>query len=213
MIYKTRGILGGTFDPIHNGHLAVAECAMQSAELDRLHILPCKIPVLKNEPHASTVQRIEMIQLAIADKENYLLDDTELTRETPSYMLPSLQALRQQYPGDALCLIIGWDSYMELPQWYRWEQILDYCHILLAPRLVANAELVGTCKTLLSNHRTRDVSVLHSHQAGYIYQLPLAPSATSSTTIRETLAEGHKISQHVPASVAHYIEEHQVYTT
>lgn len=133
-VKKALGILGGTFDPIHQGHLGIAHAALLACQLTEIRFIPCKQPLLKNQAHASTEQRLAMLSIACKPYPNFVIDDREIKRDTPSYMVETLTSLRADYPTSALCLIIGIDAFIDLPQWYHWQQLIDLAHIIIPNR-------------------------------------------------------------------------------
>lgn len=131
---KPIGILGGTFDPVHFGHLRTALELKQILDLQEIKFLPCHTPVHKELPSAHPHHRIAMLQLAIANESGFALDDRELRRATPSYMIETLTSLRQELNDTPLILIMGSDAFTNLPTWKNWQQLLDMAHIAVAIR-------------------------------------------------------------------------------
>ena len=211
-IDKPLGILGGTFDPVHQGHLKIATTALQQCQLKEIRFIPCKQPLLKNAAHANTLQRLAMLQLACQPYANFIIDEREITRSTPSYMVETLLSLRADYPTNPLCLIIGSDAFLDLSHWYHWQQLIDLAHIIIANRpdyflLHDNSELA----IFYQQHLTNQAADLHQHLNGKIMLLnmPLFPFA--SRQIRQQIAKGEDVEQAVPRDVLSYIKKHQIY--
>jgi len=131
---KLIGLFGGTFDPIHYGHLRPALDVMQAANLHEVRFIPNRVPPHRDAPVCSDQQRAELVQLAIADTPGFVLDQRELQREGPSYMVDTLISLQQDFPEGSLCLILGMDAFNGLPQWHRWQEILKLCHLIVTSR-------------------------------------------------------------------------------
>ena len=118
------GILGGTFDPIHFGHLRTAIELHQALDLAEVRLIPCYQPVHRKLPIASPEQRLEMAYCAIRDEPALAIDNCEIERQRPSYTIETLEILRQKFPQTPLCLIMGIDAFLGFPSWHRYEEIL-----------------------------------------------------------------------------------------
>ena len=136
-INKPLGILGGTFDPVHFGHLRMALDIYQHCDLQEVRLIPCKQPVYtsqKNDTQANSQARLAMLRLAIADTPGLTVDERELQRETPSYTIDTLLSLRAALPQTPLCFIMGSDTLATLDTWHRWQEILDIAHLIVISR-------------------------------------------------------------------------------
>ena len=131
---KPIGILGGTFDPVHYGHLRTALELFQILNLAEIRFMPCQIPVHKDEVHADPKHRLAMLELALAGTPEFKVDHRELQRSTPSYMIETLISLRKEYPDTPLALIMGSDAFINLATWNSWQELTDYAHIVVAIR-------------------------------------------------------------------------------
>ena len=118
------GILGGTFDPVHFGHLRPALEVMQALALEEIRFIPNRLPPHREPPWLDADTRRRLLQIAIAQTPGFVLDERELQRDGPSYMVDTLQSLRVDFPDSALCLVIGMDAFAGLPRWHRWQEIL-----------------------------------------------------------------------------------------
>lgn len=200
-----RGFYGGTFDPIHQGHLLSALYVQQACQLDSLDLLPCHLPPHRDSPSSST-HRAEMVRLAIAPYPQLQLNLLELQRDTPSYTVDTLTALRRQYPSDILCFVIGMDSLCYFTRWHRWRDILALCHLLVLQRPGYSAAS-GDAPALLQQFGCPSVSALRDTKHGHILLLQNPPVDVSATAIRSGEAAP---AQQIPAVQA-YIELHGLY--
>ena len=206
------GILGGTFNPIHYGHLRIAQETAEVFALSQVKFLPAAKPPLKTEPNVTAKQRAEMVQLAIAANPLFRLDSRELDRNGPSYTIDTLESLRAEHPQDALCLIIGTDAFAHFDQWHRWQQILDYCHLIVVSRPpVADLDLKKPLRTLLQTHQTHDTTQLSQHTHGLIAMHTVTALDISSSQIRNLVRSHQNPAYLCPESVISYIQAHQLY--
>ncbi len=208
---KPIGIFGGTFDPIHKGHLLVANRVLEFGNFAEIRFVPCKIPVHKQSLQASTKQRQKMIDLAISSQKELILDDREIQRETPSFMIETLQSFRDEYPDTSLVLIIGMDSFLDLLTWWNWKLLIKYAHILVVARpgfqLQWNDELAKEFKSKISTN----INDLSNQLAGVLYFFELDALPISSTEIRQQIKAGIISKQLLPETVVEYIEKEKIY--
>lgn len=205
------GFLGGTFDPIHYGHLRPALEIQQALNLRALYLMPNYIAPHKAPSKATTEQRIEMVKLAIQDQPAFKLDSRELLREKPSYTIDTLKLLRRQYPDTPLCFIMGMDSLLSFDTWYQYQQILDYCHIIISQRPGWHPHFNDTIAAIIEAHQVTEVSALHNTTAGYIYFQDTVQLDISSSGIRDRLSNQQSIEGLTPDAVCHYIKEQHCY--
>ena len=206
------GFLGGTFDPIHFGHLRPALEIQQALNLQSLYLLPNYIAPHKEKTLASTEQRIEMVKLAIKETPELQLNTQELLRSTPSYTIDTLKLLRQQYPDTPICFIMGMDSLIHFNSWYQYQEILNYCHIVVSHRPGWDPTFNDVVSELLSKHQIQNPALLHDALAGFIYFQSTSQLAISSSQIRNLLAAKRSINFLTPQSVCTYIKEQHCYT-
>lgn len=211
MTKKVIGLLGGVFDPIHNGHLYIASQAIDKLKLDEVRFIPCKKQVLKEKSHATEIQRLTMLKLAIKGYDHFSIDEREINRETPSYTLETLISLRQEFPSYSLCWILGTDAFQQFDHWYHWHEIVNYAHLIIVDRPHAARELNPLLKKFLETHLTTIQTDLLEFTHGKIFRLKIKPSEISSTSIREKIKHHQDISFDVPKEVKHYIEENGLY--
>jgi len=145
------GILGGTFDPVHIGHLRGALEVAEMFGLDELRLIPNARPPHRDTPNCSAQDRLAMVRLAVQDLPPLCVDARELERDKPSYTIDTLMSLRAELAADdQLLLVVGWDAFCGLPTWHRWEELLDYCHILVLQRPDAGSEAPQELRDLLA---------------------------------------------------------------
>lgn len=205
------GIFGGTFDPFHNGHLLVAERLLENFNFSEIKFTPCKIPVHKNNAHASAQQRVEMLKLALQGSSKLTIDERELKRTTPSYMIETLQSLGEDYPEEPLVLIIGTDSFTSLHHWYKWQHLTDYAHIIVVRR--PGVELYWPEK--LAKHFKSKIAAsaneLYSSNENKLYFFETETQQVSSTELRKKLNAKEDVSKILPEIVATYIGANNLY--
>jgi nicotinate-nucleotide adenylyltransferase len=207
------GLFGGTFNPIHQGHLALAHSVMNALGCHQIRFIPAAIPPHKTMPTVTAHHRAAMVGLAIAAEPRFVLDTCELERSGPSYTIDTLTDMHQRFPQASLVLILGQDSYNQLPTWYRWQSLLDLAHILVVHRAHGEENLyVHTSHTgKLINSADAPLAFAQSRHGKLCY-FTTTPPDIASTRIRHTLAIGDPRVQHdLPAAVWEYIQEHQLY--
>lgn len=205
-------IFGGTFDPIHNGHLQTSLAIQTYFKFDDYVFLPCKIPAIKPPALANNQQRINMIELAIKNYPSLKIDLREIERDTPSYMVDTLESFRLQYPEAAITLIIGYDSFISLPRWYQWEKLITLANILVINRdEFAQQEIPIVMHNFLKTHQSNDQNALLKHQAGTVFLFDAGHYVISSTAIREELKQEKDVSLKLPKEVYQYIKDEGLY--
>jgi nicotinate-nucleotide adenylyltransferase len=206
------GVLGGTFDPVHNGHCRIALEIYQQLSLDELRFVPCRQPPHRSMPQAGGEQRLAMLQLAIAGQPEFIVDERELRRDGPSYMVDTLASMRAEEPDVSLCLILGGDAFAGLMSWHHWRQILDLAHLVIAHRPGAGLILEGELLEVYQRCQVRDVSALQASSAGRIFLCPVTQLDISSTRIREQQKGGGSARYLLPDDVWVYMQQQQLYT-
>ena len=205
------GILGGTFDPVHIGHLRGALEVADALALDELRLTPSARPPHRDAPRASAQDRLAMVECAVAGVAPLVVDARELQRDKPSYTIDTLELMRAELAADAqVFLLLGWDAFCGLPTWHRWEELLQHCHILVLQRPDADSEPPDALRNLLAARSVSDPLALKgpSGQIAFVWQTPLAVSATQ---IRQLLASGKSVRFLVPDAVLAYIDAHGLY--
>jgi nicotinate-nucleotide adenylyltransferase len=205
--------MGGTFDPIHLGHLRAAENAREGLGLDEVRFLPAQVPPHRAAPASSARDRYAMVALATALNPHFVADDLELRREGPSYTVDTIARLRDERPGDAVVLIVGSDTFPELPTWKDHDRLLQMCTIAVVTRPEDGREeggqqpaggLGGPESPPSFEERAR----IHSARAE---DVPGPGLAVSATDIRRRVKEGLSIRYLVPETVADYIAKRGLY--
>ncbi len=211
---KHIGLFGGTFDPIHFGHLRVALEVKQQLQLDQVRFIPCHRPAHRTEPHASAAHRLAMTQLAIADQPGFYVDECELKHSAPSYTIDTLKTLRDQFGNDAaFYLLIGADAFSQIDQWSRWQQLLDLTHIVVMERAGQCAQLSPTAQDWLEQHSVSSVEKLAACTQGSIIQLKVTALDISASQIRQLFNAQLSANFLLPESVIGYIRQHHLYLT
>lgn len=208
------GIFGGTFDPLHFGHLRLAEEAAESLALSEVLWIPAGQPPHRGAPQVSAPQRLDMARLALADNPRFRLDPAEVEAAQPSYTVLTLERLRATYGRErSLVLLVGADAFAGLPTWHRWRDLFELGHIAVSHRPgfpVALASLPGELADAFERRRV-DASGLHRRPAGGIVTFAMTQLAISATQIRQLLANGHSPRYLLPAAVLDYIELNHLY--
>ncbi len=205
------GILGGTFDPIHLGHINLALAAYHQLELSQIRFIPVHIPPHRTMPIASADQRKSMLEAALNNYDELTLDCREIERNETSYSIDTLQSLRTELPLTPLCLILGRDAFNKVDTWHRWQDLLDHAHIIVANRPGARPSLSDEARAWLEKHQTDDVNTIRQTQAGSIFCVEIPLLDISSTAIRKAVADKQDVKQWLHPSTINYIEEHQLY--
>jgi nicotinate-nucleotide adenylyltransferase len=209
------GILGGTFDPIHHGHLRLALEMYESLGLAAVHLVPLYAPPHRPLPVASPKLRLEMVKAAAAGEPALIVDDRELRRTQISYTVDTLIALRAELGATPLCLILGMDAFVGLPSWNRWEQLIELAHIAVAHRPEAPALGTGAesaaLRALLDRHYAEDPGALQRRPAGSIVLRTIPRLEIAASAIRERIARGGNARYLIPDAVMALIHEHSLY--
>lgn len=208
---------GGTYDPVHCGHVAVAYAVRRALASD-VHLVPAADPPHKDATHADARHRRRMLELAVAGERGLRIDARELTREGPSYSADTLASLRTE-AGDTTPVIwvIGADSLAQLHRWHRWRSLFDVAHVLAVGRPGHSLDVAASGDpeaTAFLRGRLASVDQLREARAGALAMLPIDPlRKESSTAIRALAAAGQAWEHLVPAPVAAYIRRHRLYAT
>lgn len=216
------GLLGGTFDPIHLGHLRLAEEAREHLALQRVRLIPAGQPPHRNAPGSNADDRLAMAHLAVAGNAGLEVDDGEVRTAQPSYTVLTLERLRAELgPQRPLVLILGADAFAGLPSWHRWQELFTLAHIAVAnrpgyehpasdgpswPETLA-PELIAACR----NRHIKDPSALHLTPCGRVIPFTMTPLAISATLIRELIGSGRSARYLLQDSVLDYIASRNLY--
>jgi nicotinate-nucleotide adenylyltransferase len=210
-------LLGGTFDPVHYGHLRLADDVRRALGLPELRLVPAGDPPHRGGPKASAADRLAMLRLAVREFPRLTVDDREVERAGKSFTVMTLEELRDEDPARPLVLVAGADAFLGLPTWHRWRELFDLAHIVVVarPGVKLADELPPELAAQWSARCTSDASVLFSRPAGAIYEQAIAPNPISATMIRAQLARGqagrNAVSGLLPPAVLAYIDQHRLY--
>lgn len=196
---QTIGILGGTFDPIHFGHLRTALEIQQAFDLTEVRLVPCFQPVHRKLPTASPEHRLAMARCAIEGESTLKVDDCEIQRKGPSYTIDTLEEIQRTSKEASLYLIIGIDALLGFTSWHRWEAILELAHLIVAHRPQYQLPKTGIIADLIK-------------QPGKMTLHPVTPLEISATDIRKQIAMARNPRYLLPDSVCEYIQQHGVYS-
>ena len=211
ILRKKIGIFGGTFDPVHIGHLRMALELKQQLGLDEMRLLPCHQPPHRDVPQVSSAQRVEMLRLALRDCAELQLDERELQRDKASYTYDTLIELRAELGEQvSLVLCMGEDAFAGLPNWYCWQELIRLAHIAIVARPGWAIPELGESRDLLNKHQ-RDIKSLEYEPAGSIVLLSPRLLPISATEIRAQIHAGISAQFLVPDAVRNYIKANQLY--
>lgn len=210
------GIFGGTFDPIHFGHLRLAEEMAESLMLAHVRFIPTGWPPHRNLPQTSAEHRLAMVHLAIDDNPHFLVDTREMRQHSPTYTVDTLQALRLELGAEQpICLLMGADAFLGLPYWHRWPELFDLAHIAVAhrpgfPYSAWQDSMPPELRQALDS-RNDEAASLRFAAVGKIVTLAVTALDISATHIRDTLQAGRNPRYLLPDTVLDYIHTHQLY--
>ena len=205
------GLFGGTFDPIHYGHLRTAFELWQALKLAEVRFLPTGNPPHRERTLADAALRVEMVRAAVADQPPFVVDDREVRRAGASYTVDTLTELRSENPERSLCLLLGMDAFLGLPNWHRWRELFDLAHVVVAHRPGWKAPLHGPLGELMVDRGTGAVNELHKSKAGRIYVHAVTQLEISSTELRQIIDAGRDPRFLVPDAVRDIIRESGCY--
>jgi nicotinate-nucleotide adenylyltransferase len=216
-MYSPIGILGGTFDPIHFGHLRLAEELAEVLNISQVRFIPAGQPPHRGQPRAATVHRLEMARRAVAGNPRFVLDAREIERDAPSYSVDTLAALRAELPPNAsLVLFMGGDAFLGLTTWHEWRRLFDLAHIAVAHRpgySLASWEdaLPDPLRPLLSTRRCEQAAEIAEKPAGRVFLHTITQLDISASQIRDRALRGKSLRYLLPDPVIDYINENHLY--
>ena len=204
------GILGGTFDPVHYGHLRTALDVQEALGLERVHFGPLRHAVHREQPAVPAELRAAMLEAAIADHPGFVMDDRELRSSAPSYSLYTLQSFHREMPRQRLCFLLGMDAFSGFLQWHQPMGILELAHLVVMQRPgeeLQNQQL----QRLVDERRAGQAQQLRQRQGGYIHFQPVTQLDISATDIRRRASQGRSPRYLLPDAVATIIARLQLY--
>jgi len=202
------GVYGGTFDPVHYGHLRTALEVKEEFGLEAVHLLPCGQPPHRSQPIAPAAMRAEMLRLGIGARPGLLVDTRELARPGPSYMIDTLQALNGDFPSKTLLLFIGTDAFHHFDRWHRWQQLLDYAHLVVMTRPGFHRQPVAA---FFQARLADGLQDLAQTKAGKLHFHPVTQLDISATAIRALFAKRRDPGFLLPDAVIDFIYRHKLY--
>jgi nicotinate-nucleotide adenylyltransferase len=211
------GIFGGTFDPIHYGHLRVAEEIVETVGLQKMYFVPAGMPRLRHSPVASSQHRVEIVRLAIQKNPDFVLDKREIYRDGVSYSIDTVREFKQEFGEEVrLCFILGADAFIKLPEWNNWKELFNLCHFIVSSRPGYSLTLI---KELLSKELREECSQrwvsntesLKKDTSGLIFIASTTMLDISATSIRAHIAAGRSVRHLVPSVTVNYISENKLY--
>lgn len=204
-------LFGGTFDPVHVGHLAIIHELQKLTPRLPIRLLPCAIPALKKQPLTTFKQRVEMLKLATSGLSDISIDEREVQRNRTSYSVETLLQLRHEFPDKNFILVMGADSLISLRQWYRWQELSSLCHLLVVNRPGISANQLVTELEQSQFEQVNCLTLMGRQSAGLSLLLTMPEKVQSSTEIRETIANNLELDSMLSESVIEYIHRYDLY--
>jgi len=215
-LYPAIGIYGGTFDPIHYGHLRPSLEVCETLKLKQVRFIPSYIPPHRQTPNSSIKERVHMLESAIASEDKFILDLREVQRKGHSYMIDTLKSLQNDFPEQSLCLIIGLDAFIKINSWHRWDELLSFCHLVVTRRPETQYDSISSwpesIQKLYQKYHTTQQSDLTKQLVGKIYFMEVTQLPISSSLIRTKLKDKQSIRYLLPEEVYGIIKDKQLYT-
>ena len=208
---KPFGILGGTFDPIHYGHLRPAQEVLRALDLAEVRIIPAANPPHRQAPLATAEQRLRMAELAAAEFTGLRVDDREIKRGGPSYTVLTLESLRQEFGMRPLCLLLGMDAFEGIETWHQWQRLPELAHFVVMTRPGWSLPPAGALPAWARGRHAHAAGDLARASAGKIYFQTVTPQDISATRIREAIARGEPVDGLLPYAVLDYLRANRIY--
>ncbi len=202
------GVYGGTFDPIHYGHLRTALEVKELFALDEVRLIPCSQPAHRASPATAAEMRLQMLRLAVQNQPGLVVDRRELDREGYSYMIDTLKSIKNELPDQSLLLFMGTDAFEGLVRWHQWQQLFDYAHIVVITRPNYQQQLSSeflSCK-IVDNRES-----LMQENAGRLFFQAVTPLDISATAIRHLIKTARNPGYLLPDNVIEYIDKNKLY--
>lgn len=205
------GLFGGTFSPVHHGHLRSALDICQALELSSVTLIPNYQSPHKAAQDVSAQHRLAMLKLATSISPMLNISDIEISSANTSYTVDTVRSFRAQYPDRPLCFLMGMDSLINFTKWHQWQEILANCHLIVSKRPGYDVNDNSDAANLLSDYQTTDIAQIKSTLSGRIFVYEAHPLAISSSQMREAIKTGKAITYLTPPAVEDYIATHQLY--
>jgi len=207
------GILGGTFDPIHYGHILLAQAVIEDLNVAEVRFMPCYQPVHREPVLTSAGDRLAMLKLALADYPKLIADDHEIKRQSPSYTIDTLKALRSELPRTPLCLIMGCDAFIDFRSWKNYQEITGYAHLIVVNRPGVRLPNDEALRQFIQAHHSDTTHEIEESLSGHLLFIEVPPVMISATQIRHQIQQHKSLEGLLPDAVIHYIDQHQLYKT
>ncbi len=205
-------IFGGTFDPVHNGHLHTATDVAELLGVNQVRLIPCGEPAHRSPPIATAAQRLKMLQLAVEGQASFVIDTQELARSGPSYMVDTAANLRSELGQQCcICLMMGMDAFLGLPNWHQWQKIPEYLNLVVMERPGWQKMQHEALQPLLERCQVPTIEALKSAPAGKILMVTVSKLAISASQIREKISAGEPVDGLLPKAVLELIETEKIY--
>jgi len=205
-------LFGGTFDPVHYGHLQIANELAELLPVSEVKMMPSAIPPHRADNIVSAEHRLNMLQIAIEKYPRLVMEDIELQRDQTSYSIDTLALIRTSVgPEESIILCVGLDALLGISHWHRWTELLNFCHIAVCSRPSYELPDSGPLFDWIEQHRTDHLDRLEASSQGYIYFCQMSMLPVSSTVVRNKLKKQQSIKLLMPAGVINYIQQHQLY--
>jgi len=209
---KPLGILGGTFDPIHYGHLRPAQEVLRALDMAEIRFIPAANPPHRRAPVATAAQRLRMVELAVAEISGFVVDDREIRRDGPSYTVLTLESLRREFSAIPLCLLMGMDAFEGIETWHQWRRLPELAHFVVMTRPGWTFPPTAALPEWARKRVVREPDKLARVGGGNIYFQTVTPQDISATQIREAISGGKPIEGFLPSTVLEYIHTHRIYS-
>ena len=204
-------VFGGTFDPVHFGHLAIIDALQTLSPETAIRVLLCALPPLKSKPQTAYADRLTLLKLALTDRRGVIIDTREQRRDSPSYTVESLASLKQAHPDHCFVLVMGMDSLLTLQQWYHWQQLASMCHVLVINRPGSDLSQAQSIMRATGFTPVASFDALVAGRSGNGMALTMPEKMHSSTTIRKAITDKVALDTLLPPSVIDYISNNHLY--
>jgi len=205
-------LFGGTFDPVHFGHLAIIDALQALAPHIPVRLIPCALPALKTQPDTLFEHRTTMLGLATRERQNIIIDQREADREGASFTVETLSSLRHEFPHKAFILVIGGDSLLDLKRWHQWQKLPPACHLLVINRPGIKEKTIRETMASCQFIPSKAFQLLTQQRSGLGFFLKMPEKLVSSTQIRHSIENNLELDSMLPQSVIKYIRDHHLYT-
>ena len=206
-------LFGGTFDPVHYGHLRCADEVRQTLGLKTLYLLPAGSPPHRGQPQATVEQRLQMLQLACQEFPSLKIDDRETRRHGPSYMVDTLQEIRTSHGDQPILLLIGQDAANLLQTWYQWERLFELASLVILTRPGSHSRYTPEVAEQMRSRSVKAVHDLLNSTSGSVFHLQVESIDVSASKIKDYIRSGQDPGPMLPAAILEYIRQNRLYLT